>query len=764
MGSSLNGIEGKKIHKKKQIPLSPPPIGKKRLWVFRLTALILVPLLLLLSVESLLRLADYGYDPRFFTELTIEGNPFLVQNDAFSYRFFPQETVRHPSTIRMKAVKPHDSIRVFVLGESAAMGDPARAYGPARQMEVLLRERYPEVDFEFVNVAFTAISSHVILPIAIECAQHQADLWIIYMGNNEMVGPFGASTVFGRKAPPLALVRAALFFQRFRLGQLLHAGAQRLKGGAKDFASWGGMGMFVDNQVAPTDPKRKVIQTNFRRNLEDMVQLGTEADAAVLLCTVAVNLKDSPPFASMPDPALSAGEQARFETLLAEARAALEDSRPGPAADRYAQVVEIDPAFATALYEWASALLLQTNSTAAKAAFQSACDTDALCFRTGSILNDAIRNTAAENAMNGVRLVDSELELESLANVPILGSETFYEHVHFTFDGAYWMGLTWARAAEAMLAPRLPPPPAETWASRSECESLLGLTAWNRILVLDSMIGRLQDPPLNSQPNNRMRIRQLEEKMERLESMLDATSIEEARGMFEAALAFTPEEPLLYGEQAKFLQVIGDLAGATEAWQRVAEITPHAPEPSFYLSVLEQLQGNEAGAERHLRKALEIRPAQLQGWIGLGLLLEGQQRWEAALQAFQRATALQPQDPDAWMRQALVLSAMGRKSEAIELHLKAIEVCPDFWQAHMALGDLYGLQGSVAEAVAEYRETLRIKPNHVPAHINLGTLLVRQGKLQEAIGYYEIAIRIDPGNLPARECLKRTQEYVDQLR
>ena len=71
---------------------------------------------------------------------------------------------------------------------------------------------------------------------------------------------------------------------------------------------------------------------------------------------------------------------------------------------------------------------------------------------------------------------------------------------------------------------------------------------------------------------------------------------------------------------------------------------------------------------------------------------------------------------------------------------------------------------SVAEAVAEYRETLRIKPNHVPAHINLGTLLVRQGKLQEAIGYYEIAIRIDPGNLPARECLKRTQEYVDQLR
>ena len=74
-------------------------------------------------------------------------------------------------------------------------------------MEVLLRERYPGVNFEVVNVAITAINSHVIVPIARECARYQGDLWIIYMGNNEMIGPFGAATVFGAKAPPWPLVR-----------------------------------------------------------------------------------------------------------------------------------------------------------------------------------------------------------------------------------------------------------------------------------------------------------------------------------------------------------------------------------------------------------------------------------------------------------------------------------------------------------------------------------------------------------------------------
>jgi hypothetical protein len=64
------------------------------------------------------------------------------------------------------------------------MGDPEPAFGFPRVLQVLLRERLRK-PVEVVNVAVTAINSHVIHDIAQDCKRLQGDLWIIYMGNNE---------------------------------------------------------------------------------------------------------------------------------------------------------------------------------------------------------------------------------------------------------------------------------------------------------------------------------------------------------------------------------------------------------------------------------------------------------------------------------------------------------------------------------------------------------------------------------------------------
>src|SRR5262249_25907290 len=159
----------------------------------------------------------------------------------------------------MQANKPPGAYRVFILGESAALGDPKPAYGAGRYLQTLLRERFPGVDFEVVNVAMTAINSHAILPIARECSRQEGDFWIIYMGNNEMVGPFGAMSVFGSRAPPLAFVRLSLAVQRTRLGQLLMSTVRKLQGKSKPGDTWRGMSMFTQNQVAPHDPRRTVV-------------------------------------------------------------------------------------------------------------------------------------------------------------------------------------------------------------------------------------------------------------------------------------------------------------------------------------------------------------------------------------------------------------------------------------------------------------------------------------------------------------------------
>jgi hypothetical protein len=96
-------------------------------------------------------------------------------------------------------------------------------------LEALLSQRFPNRHFEIVNAAMTAINSHAILPIARECARQNGDIWVIYMGNNEVVGPFGAGTVFGPRVASLGLIRCSLALKATRTGQLLDRLLARLR-------------------------------------------------------------------------------------------------------------------------------------------------------------------------------------------------------------------------------------------------------------------------------------------------------------------------------------------------------------------------------------------------------------------------------------------------------------------------------------------------------------------------------------------------------
>ncbi len=66
----------------------------------------------------------------------------------------------------------------------------------------------------------------------------------------------------------------------------------------------------------------------------------------------------------------------------------------------------------------------------------------------------------------------------------ILGEETFYEHVHFNFNGNYRLARAWAEQVQRFLPEPVRSHAAGGWASQETCERLLGLTDWNRNLVL----------------------------------------------------------------------------------------------------------------------------------------------------------------------------------------------------------------------------------------------------------------------------------------
>ncbi|MCZ7637129.1 MAG: hypothetical protein M5U12_14485 [Verrucomicrobia bacterium] len=120
-----------------------------------------------------------------------------------------------------------------------------------------MNERFPGVRFEVVCAAATAVNSHALLPIARECAALDGDLWILYLGHNEMEGPFGVANPFGLRAPSWRVVRTLLALKTTRIGQLLAAGLDRASGTDRAARAWAGMKTMAQHLVPRPRPPRK---------------------------------------------------------------------------------------------------------------------------------------------------------------------------------------------------------------------------------------------------------------------------------------------------------------------------------------------------------------------------------------------------------------------------------------------------------------------------------------------------------------------------
>jgi tetratricopeptide (TPR) repeat protein len=735
---------------------APPTPGRK--WLFRLVALVVIPLVLLGGIEAGLRLAGYGYDPALFKKITIGGEQFYVNNESFSLRFFPPQLTRGLGPIRMPVDKSIDTYRIFILGESAAVGDPEPAYGAGRYLGALLGARYPGTHFEIINTGITAIDSHVVLPIARDCARHEGDLWIIYMGNNEMVGPFGAATVFGAKAPPLALIRLNLAIQKTCLGQLLANIGRKLKGENTTAVSWGGMEMFVGNQLPAGDPRKEIVYHNFLRNLHDIVKTGLDSGAKILLNTVAVNLKDCAPFASLVNSNLPPADRASFDQYFKNGVQAEVQGDFAGAAKEFGLAAALDPQAAELQFRWGESFLRLHDYAAAREHLQLACDDDALPFRTDSRLNAIIAATGRQMANDRLVVFDAATALAGDPLSGILGDETFYEHVHFNFDGNYRLGRAWAEQVAEMLPPGITSAAATNgWASQADCELRLGLSDWNRAFIYQEMIGRLEKPPLSGQLDNADRVEKLEAHMRELRSRMNATDGSNSEADFQMALQRAPDDYILRENYAVFLQSIGNLPQATAQWRQIHKMLPQDFLANFEFGRMLELQGQWADAEPSFRRAVELRPTLTEGWIELGNVLAYQGKFDDALASYATALKQRPRDAQTIFRSGKVFAKLNRHGEAVEHYRTAIRLNPSDWELHYELGGELDSAGQMDAAGKEFGEAARLNPDNAQARFNYGVLLAKLGRLDDAQREFEEAIRLEPAYAKA-------QEYLAQVR
>src|SRR5262249_6009368 len=132
------------------------------------------------------------------------------------------------------------------------------------------------------------------------------------------------------------------------------------------------------------------------------------------------------------------------------------------------------------------------------------------------------------------------------------------EHVHFTFEGSYQLGLAWAEAAARMLPASVTNGAQLQWVDKKTCEQRLGLSDWNRHSVMESVLWRLHRPPMSTQSNNRESIAALQLEENELRNQMNASSAAVVRTNFADLLRRVPDDHYLYENFAEFLGSTGD--------------------------------------------------------------------------------------------------------------------------------------------------------------------------------------------------------------
>ncbi|HOX01504.1 MAG TPA: tetratricopeptide repeat protein [Candidatus Paceibacterota bacterium] len=569
------------------------------------------PVLVLGVLEVGLRLAGYGHRTSFFVPL--DDGRMLASNRCFGWQFMPRQTATQPYPLVITAQKPAGQARIFILGESAAQGAPSPAFGFSRILEVMLSQQFPDWRFEVVNVAMRGINSHAVLPIARECARLGPDLCLVYLGNNETISIHAPDPERLNLTPYLGLLRFTQWMKGARLVQLgdrlvraLQAAPPRRSGQDMDF--------FRRKRLAADDPRRQAVYDNFRANLEEICRAIRASGAPVIVSTVAVNLSDFPPLASLHRTGLAPAELAAWQSAFAQGANAEAEGRLADALARHREAVRVDGHFAELHFRLARCELAAGQREAAAEHFSLARDWDALQFRADRRINQIIRDTAASRRDPGVILLDAERSFAQAAGPDAggPGNRFFHEHVHLNFEGDYLLArLFFPLVARALNLASSPPPAGEPppIPSRQECADALAFTEWDEIGVAAAMARLTAGPPFLDQIEHASRQARVEQELERRGQRFQQTGgFPRVVAVYRSATARRPEDWQLRFNFGSLLRDFGDKAGASSEIALAIRFMPVYPALHLVMARALEDQGRHGEAIQQYQLALRVDP------------------------------------------------------------------------------------------------------------------------------------------------------------
>ncbi|MBI1319740.1 MAG: hypothetical protein GC168_12445 [Candidatus Hydrogenedens sp.] len=456
-------------------------------------SLVVLPVLLLGLVEGSIRAAYPKKELRVFVPRTVDGIHFMQLNNDFYRRFLsfslpPERDIR----VLLDAIepKPEGGVRLVVLGGSAAKGWPDSTMAYWRFLEAIARAAYPEVPLEFYCLASPALDSTVMRYIGTAaCASIEPDVVLLYLGNNELNGPFTSSLLagFDTGEERMQAVDRIHSLRGLRLFELMvsNRGPSPEDEAARQRAGFG----------ERTREGRLIFDT-YRYNLEQIIQASEDAGAEVCLSTLVANLRDWPPESDAPEQPLVGDDAAQWESGLANLRAQLSSGEYEAALREVSALRDLSEG-AVLSYLEGQALMALNRDSEARTAFEQAMDLDLPMFvRARTAANRVIRAVAEEYDASTVTLVDGEGAMSAQSPHGIPGREFLLDHCHLSVEGAHALAVAFWPAVDAAIARRLGRPPTGFIAPGiEECAERLGVRlvddGVNRKRLLDVHEGRV---------------------------------------------------------------------------------------------------------------------------------------------------------------------------------------------------------------------------------------------------------------------------------
>ncbi|WCT10410.1 hypothetical protein [Mucilaginibacter jinjuensis] len=408
-------------------------LSKRKIILFKVIGIVIVPLLIVLFAELCLRLFHYGDNLNLFIEAPNDARYWMMNPDA-SKRYFTNQTIATNGNKELFAkVKAPNTIRIFVLGESTTIGYPYFHNGSFhRWLQYRLMHTYPDKNFEIINLSLTAVNSYTVLGFAREVVNYQPDAVLIYSGHNEFYGAMGVGSTQAISGNP-HLVNFILRLREFKLVQLFSHLYQSIgKLAAKNAGNGESrMQLMVNSEQIPykSDLYNRGIE-QFKYNMNETVKLFNDHHVPILLSNLVSNEKDLKPFIDIQP---NNSNHSIFESNYKLGLKAYQDKDYSLAA-KYLQAAN-QPYNGSALcnYYLGKSAYAQSNYPLAKACFDKAQSLDALRFRAPEELNEVVAKLC--NQYPYAHLVNTKAVFEAQADNHIIGNELMTDHVHPNLKG-----------------------------------------------------------------------------------------------------------------------------------------------------------------------------------------------------------------------------------------------------------------------------------------------------------------------------------------